>query len=203
MAAAYGGNDDRDHDGLCDSSEQRLGTNPAKLDTDADGFPDVVEVLSVYDPTDPTLPGPDQVGYLVAQPGSTLDLELRGTIDGDGQSATGQFMARSAFDAHGLRASDFFMSGLAVGAEPPDNARGIQAEEERFGSVLGRTRLTFRLHFQFNRPLTLDCAPALPFDYAIKSDVGGYVSIRNYLLVLLPHAAPLKPEDYCRPVACL
>jgi hypothetical protein len=202
-AHPYGRNDDRDQDGLCDASEQRLGTDPSKFDTDADGFPDVVEVLSGYKPTDPVLPGPDQVGYLVAEPGRTLELELRSTIDGDGQGATGQFMARSAFDARGLSAGDFFMSGQAIAAEPPENVRGMQASEEHFASVLGRTRLTFRLHFQFDSTQTLDCAAALPFDYAIKSDISGYVSIRNYLLVLMPNGAGLEPKDFCRPVACL
>jgi len=195
--------EDQDHDGLCDVSEQRLQTNAAKPDTDADGFPDVVEVLCGYSPTDPTSPAPDQVGYLVAQTGRKLDLELRSTIDGDGQDATGQFLARNTLDAFGLRASDFFVGGLAVSAEPPDNVRGIQADSERFASVLGKTRLTFRLHFEVNTSIALNCAAALAFDYAIKSDVGGYVNTRNYMLVVTPSDSASEPADFCLPLACL
>jgi hypothetical protein len=195
-------NDDRDRDGLCDSSEERIGTNPDVLDTDADGLPDVVEVLAGYNPTDPSNPGLDQLGYLVGQPGRALDLELRSTIEGNGQGATGQFMARNAFDVQGLRASDFFVSALAVGAEPPDNVRGIRAGEERFGSVLGRTRLTFRLHFEFASDVMLRCVAALPFMYSIKSDTGGYMGSRDYLLVVPPNDAAFEPADFCRPLAC-
>jgi hypothetical protein len=195
-------NDDRDQDGLCDSTEERTRTNPDLLDTDADGFPDAVEVLANYNPTDPSTPGPDQLGYLLGQPGRMLDLELRSTIEGNGQGATGQFMARNAFDAYGLRASDFFVSALAVGAVPPDNVRGMSAGEERFASVLGKTRLTFRLHFEFAGDVMLKCVAALPFVYSIKSDTGGYMGSRDYLLVVLPNDSAVKPEDFCRPVAC-
>jgi hypothetical protein len=194
--------DDRDQDGLCDSTEERIRTNPDVLDTDADGFPDMVEVVAGYNPSDPSTPGLDQLGYLVAQPGRTLDLELRSTIDGNGQGATGQFMARNAFDAHAFRASDFFVSALAIGAEPPDNVRGISAGEERFASVLGKTRLSFRLHFEFTSDLTLHCVAALPFVYSIKSDTGGYMGSRDYLLIVPPNDSAFEPEDFCRPVAC-
>jgi hypothetical protein len=194
---------DSDGDGLCDATEERLRTNPAALDTDADGFPDAVEQIAGYNATDPTSPGPDQVGYLVARPGRTLDFEVRATVQGSGEAATGQFQARSAFDPHGLSARDFFVSALAVDAVPPDNVRGIEATSERFGSVLGRTRLTFRLHFAFHSALTPDCAPALPFTYAAKGDNGSNLARGDYLLVASPNEGPVRAQDYCRPVACL
>jgi hypothetical protein len=194
---------DADQDGLCDRSEEQLGTSSASIDTDGDHIPDVIEVIGGYSPTDPTSPGVDQLGYLEAQPGRMLELELRATVEGKGQGATGQFTALNAFDARGLRANDFFMSGLAVRAEPPDNVRGIQPGDERFSSVLGRTRLTFRLSFSYIWDGKLDCAAALPFVYAIKSDIGGYSDARSYLLVVTPKGAGLRAADFCRPVACL
>lgn len=194
---------DSDADGLCDATELRIRTNPDAADTDGDGFPDVVELLSEYRATEPTSPGIDQVGYLVGRPGHVLDLELRTTIEGSGQGATGEFIARTAWDIHGLSADDYFVSAVAVSATPPDNVRGISEAGERFMSVLGRTRLTFRLHFEFTNEIELDCAPALPFRYMIKGDDGWYLASRDYLLVVTPGEAPMSPEDYCKPVACL
>jgi hypothetical protein len=201
LPTTYG--DDTDQDGLCDRSEDQLRTNPDSIDSDADHIPDVIEVIGGYDPTDPTSPGPDQLGYLEAVSGRLLDLELRGTVDGNGQGATGQFSALNAFDARGLRASDFFVSGLAVSAEPPDHVRGIRASDERFSSVLGRTRLRFRVSFAYESDAKLNCAAGLPFVYAIKNDVGGYNDARNYLLIVTPKQSALEAADFCRPVACL
>jgi hypothetical protein len=46
-------NDDRDHDGLTDQVEGELGTNPALVDTDGDGYSDSREVAAGSDPRDP------------------------------------------------------------------------------------------------------------------------------------------------------
>ncbi|HUF61167.1 MAG TPA: thrombospondin type 3 repeat-containing protein [Verrucomicrobiales bacterium] len=48
-----GGDEDRDGDGLTDSEELELGTDPDNSDTDGDGISDGVEVAAGSDPLDP------------------------------------------------------------------------------------------------------------------------------------------------------
>jgi hypothetical protein len=199
MRAPYA---DTDHDGLCDISEGMIGTDPTSLDTDHDGFPDVVEAIAEYVATDPSSPGVDQVVYLLAQAGQRVQAEITTTIVGNGAGATGQFNARNAYDRNGLWARDFFVGAVAVEALPPDNARGIVAQDERFTSVLGRTRLTFRLTFAFDTQLQPDCAAALPFDYEVKGDVGAYLASRKFMLVVTPVSSP-RAGGYCQPAECI
>ena len=44
---------DFDHDGLCNGAERALGTNPARRDTDGDGWTDGEEVAWGSDPLGP------------------------------------------------------------------------------------------------------------------------------------------------------
>jgi hypothetical protein len=44
---------DKDHDGLSNLAEYRVGSNPRKVDSDGDGVSDNWEVVNGYDPTDP------------------------------------------------------------------------------------------------------------------------------------------------------
>jgi hypothetical protein len=46
-------NNDRDHDGLTDVQEIKVGTNPDKADTDGDGYTDGQEYLGGSNPLDP------------------------------------------------------------------------------------------------------------------------------------------------------
>jgi hypothetical protein len=194
---------DRDADGLCDLTEERIGSDPDNWDSDGDGMPDTAEVIAGFDASDPVSPGPDQVAYLPAVEGSMISLEVRSTVEGIGPGVTGQFNARNSFDAYGQRASDYFVGATAVGAEPPDNIRDMQGEGEHFGAVNGRTRLRFNLRFAFNSETERVCAAALPFQYAIKSDLGGYLANRYYLLIVTPTEGEVAATDYCHPVACL
>jgi hypothetical protein len=193
---------DRDQDGLCDTSEAELGTDPDSADTDGDGFPDAVEAIGGSDPQDPTSPGPEQLAYLSLAAGA-LEFTVANTVDGNGEGASGQFNARNAFDRHGLRASDYYQSEVAIDAVPPDNVRGIQPDDGRFTSILGRTRLRFRLQFSVPMNESMTCSASLPFDFAVKSDVGGLLDSASYLLIVTPKAPPLEPQDFCRPVACI
>jgi hypothetical protein len=193
---------DSDHDGLCDVTEEQLGTDVDNVDTDADGIPDFVEVIAGYDSSDATSPSIDQIARLMALPGQTLDFEVRATFNGVGQGASGLFSALSSLNPRGLRADHYFVNGHAVSAEPPDNVRGIEPGEEHFASVLGNTRLVFSLRFAYGGDPPPTCSAALPFDYSIKSDSGVYVGSRTYLLIVSGDTRP-KAESFCRPVACL
>src|SRR5437868_4106863 len=123
---------DSDHDGVCDATEQMFGSNSQEADSDHDGFPDFVEVATGFDPTDPSVPGPDQVGFLTAVSQASYDFDVRGTVDSTGEGQTGLFAAYPTLDPQRLTAADFLVSGIAVDAEPPDNARGIAPAAERF-----------------------------------------------------------------------
>jgi hypothetical protein len=193
---------DSDHDGLCDVTEEQLGTDVDRVDTDSDGIPDFVEIIAGYDSSDATSPSIDQIGRLMGQAGQTLDYEVRATFNGVGQGASGLFSALSSLNPRGLRADHYFISGHALSAEPPDNVRGIEPGAEHFGSVLGNTRLVFSLHFAYGGDPPPTCTAALPFEYSLKSDSGFYVGSRTYLLIVSSDVRP-KAEDFCRPVACL
>jgi hypothetical protein len=192
---------DRDQDRLCDDTEAMLGTDPNAFDTDLDAWPDVVEAITDSNPQDPSSPRADEVVYL--QPGGTVDFNVAATVVGNGEGATGEFRARNAFDARGRRASDYYQGATAIGADPPDNVRGIQADAVRFDTVSGKTRLRFRLQFGFTRDENLACSAALPFEYRVKGDVGGYLDSHSYLLVVTPARPKLDAQAFCLPVACL
>jgi hypothetical protein len=60
---------DSDGDGLCDSDELVMGTNPLLADTDGDGYPDGLEVTLGSDPLNPkSIPNISPPGYLVSPP---------------------------------------------------------------------------------------------------------------------------------------
>jgi hypothetical protein len=192
---------DHDHDHLCDDSEQELGTNPDKPDSDDDGWPDVIEAIIDTDPHDPNSPSRDQFGYLLPDPG-TLDFDGAITDRGHGEGVSGQFIARNGLDREGRRAGDYFSGLTATGAEPPDNVRGEHDDAGHFDSILGATRLSFRLRFALADATVSPCAAALPFDLALKSDTGGIIGAQRYVLVVTERP-PLTAADFCVPVGCL
>lgn len=194
---------DRDADGLCDATEARAGTDPDEWDTDGDGMPDTAELIAAFDANDPISPGPDQIVYLGAQNGRMISFEVRSTVDGGGAGVTGQFVAHGAFDPNDRTASDYFIGGTALGAEPPDNVREMQPQSEHFGKVSGKTRLRFSVAFAYGSDQALDCALTLPFEYAVKSDIGGYLTSRFYALIVTPWDGEPSPTDFCQPVSCL
>lgn len=197
---------DADDDGLCDPREEELGTDARAKDSDADGLPDRAEIVNGFDPTDPGSPAIDQLGYLQARISATVDFPVRATVDGNGESISGSFVALPALDPDGLTAGDFFRSAVAVSADPIDSVRSINGESARFGSVLGKTRLAFSLRFEYSGESQLheelSCARAYPFRYAIKTDDGRVRAERLFVLVLVPEGANTDEIDYCRPPYC-
>src|SRR5262249_32473871 len=99
---------DTDRDGLCDSREQELGTDPESKDRDAAGLPDLPEPVNGFDPTNPNAPAGDQLGYLTARVGASIDFPIRATIDGGGENVSGIFQSLPSLDPDGFDAGDFF-----------------------------------------------------------------------------------------------
>jgi hypothetical protein len=198
--------DDRDHDGVCNGTEIALASNPERADTDGDGFPDFTEVMANYVPTNPVVPNPDQVTYLSGSSESTVDFEVRMTVDGAGLGYTGEFRPDASPDPRGISAKDFFLGAEAVGGQPTDNVRGVDAEGERFNSVLGKTRVSFRLHFALGRNKAASCAIGYPFEYRLKDDNGRYSAARSFMLVVTPADERLNANGghtFCVPASCI
>jgi len=196
--------EDTDRDGVCDRYEDTLGSDPLRGDTDRDGLPDFSEIIGGFNLTDPTTPAPDQVAYILGSTGATLDFPLRVTLEGSGQGYSGEFRVRSdALDPRGYTAKDFFEGAIAISGEPPDNVRGVQSESERFMSVMGKTRLSFQLHFRVRTEELPRCAIAYPFEYRMKADDGRFATARDYVLVVVPESSNGERRSFCVPEVCL
>jgi hypothetical protein len=202
-AAVLNPDDDRDRDGICDVTEAALTTDPDRVDTDRDGLPDFTEVNANFDATNPMIPGLDAVAYLSAASANTIEFEARMTVDGSGLGYTGEFRTREAFDPNGLTAKDFYQGAVAIGGQPTDNVRGVQAESERFESVLGRTRVAFQLRFGIGVVKPANCSFGYPFEYRLKDDNGRFTATRDYLLIVTPDSDARGQHKYCLPAACL
>lgn len=192
---------DRDHDGVCDSTELAYESDPDRADTDRDGLPDFTELVAGFNPTDPTSPNPDQIAYIAGEAQAALDFVLRMTVEGNGVGYTGEFRDFEGADLRGLTAKDFFEAGSALDAEPPDNVRGMQVDAERFESVLGKTRLTFMLRFKVSPAELPACTIGYPFEYRVKSDSGHFVASRDYLLIAM-HESAGERSRFCVPEKC-
>jgi hypothetical protein len=193
---------DRDHDGLCDDTEDELHSNADRLDTDGDGFPDALELIAGTDLRDPLEPAADHVAHLDAgQRDLAFDVAL--TVDGEATAARGRFSSRNALDPLSRDASDFFTACSAVSAEPPESVRDVQPEKARFGTVLARARLRYRLLFSDPGDRASECVAALPFDFSADDELGHDLDRARYLLVFAATGTPQDPERFCRPVACL
>ncbi|MDD9934590.1 MAG: hypothetical protein OXT09_13355 [Myxococcales bacterium] len=198
---APGSADDNDGDGLCNGTEPDYGADPEVFDTDGDGLPDLVEVANAFDVASPGSPAEDQLGLLEARPGATLELDVRTTVDGDGQALSGFFSPiGSGIWPQPHDVGEFFISAVAVSADPIDNVRGIDYDSERFGFVAGETRLGFHLLFEYPFDEGVECARAYPFRYRLKNDEGDTVAQRLFLVVVAPEGA--GDIEYCLPDDC-
>ncbi|MET0391193.1 MAG: hypothetical protein ABW321_34795 [Polyangiales bacterium] len=193
---------DAEPDGLCDATERELGTDAAQADTDHDGWPDGVEVIAGMDPRDPTEPSVDRVVYLQPAAGElTFDLALM--VEGHGEAASGELVSGQSLDARSRRAGDYFRGSVAVGALPPENVRDIKPEASRFGMILGRTRLSYRLRFAATSDEPLDCAASLPFEFVVKDEQDRYLAREHYTLIVTADRSALTAALFCRPAACI
>jgi hypothetical protein len=194
---------DADGDGLCDTTEADLGTDPDEVDSDGDGIPDIIELVGGHEPVMPADPAPDQLAYLPGTRGAAIDFETRFTVEGDGQGLSGWFGALGTLYRDGDSADLYHVGSTALQAAPIDAARSIEAGSARFEAVLGRTRLSFLLQFELGDRSDRTCARAYPFRYAIKSDDGQVRAERTYMLVIGPAGATqLEAEGFCLPSGC-
>lgn len=196
-------NDDRDRDGVCNGTELALMSDPDRGDTDRDGIPDFTEAFANFVATDPLIPAPDQLLYLFAASRESVAFELRMTVNGSGLGYTGEFRALDAPDPRGVTAKDFYLGAEALGGEPADNVRGVQAESERFESVLGKTRVSFQLHFAIGAAKVTGCTMGYPFEYRLKDDNGRFSASRDYLLVVTPDLNANGEHTFCVPASCI
>jgi hypothetical protein len=194
---------DTDGDGLCDRTERQFGTDFEAKDSDADGLPDLIEIGNGFDATSSDEPAEDQVAYLVGEPGAGLEFPVRMTVQGDGQALTGYFEVIPSIYADGVTAQEFFRGTMATTADPIDGVRSVQPGSARFGGVLGRTRLSFALRFEYPEGLdAVECGRAYPLRYVLKSDDGMTVAERLFLLVVAPEVEANLERQYCLPSRC-
>jgi hypothetical protein len=191
---------DTDSDWLCDETELRAGTDPQSADSDGDRLPDGVEVQYGLDPLDDADPGATGIVFLRATPGSMSELQLHVVVDGAGESFSGELDAWPGLDASWATAEQYFATAVATSAEPPDHVFGFPANGDRIGSVVGETRLGFRLRFVFGRDVAAVCPEVVPFGYAIKRQDGVRFGDRHYTLVVAPD---IDTISWCPAETCL
>ena len=195
---------DRDRDGVCDETERVLGSDLDRLDTDNDGLPDLIEAALSFDPVDGEDPNQARLATLSGSVGATLDYPVRATSQGTGNALQGAFMALSSIYSEAETAQDFYVTALAVSAEPPDHVRSIEGSEARFIQVEGETRLSFNLNFAYPHAAPMGCSRAYPFRFVVNSDDGKRLATElRVLLVTAEGAGPKDASAYCIPDDCL
>ncbi len=170
---------DDDEDGLCNVTEEDLGSDPDTIDSDGDGLPDFIEAIYGFLPTDPSSPEEDQLPRLAAVEGAQTSWAVRLSATGKPSDFIGVFENIPAPYDDGTSAGTFFVSSSAVSCEPPDAVRGIEADRQRFVLALGPVRLELGIELKYDRSIdTSSCARAYPFQYFIKNDEGVVVADR-------------------------
>lgn len=194
---------DEDNDGLCDRTERQLATSPDVADSDGDGLPDLIEASSGFEPSNATVPAEDQVAHLLAEPGAVLDFPVHVTVEGDGTALTGHLEPSGSVYGDGRSARDFVVSTTAIEANPVDGVRRIEPGSARFTGVLGRTRLSFSVRFEYPEHFDAPaCALGYPLRYELKSEDGSMVADRLFMLLVAPPSADDSADAFCVPQRC-
>lgn len=176
---------DSDGDGLCDVDEFQRRTDPNDADTDGDGFSDYVEAQNGSSSFDRTSPDRTTMLLMSEAPTGTLDTVLTFSVRGVGETMGGEFIREPMnIDDDGTLAQTFYLGSAALGASPMENVRGGIVGANFLG-VIGRTLLTFSLHFaQAQEPR--GCMRAYPFGYMLHTGDGSLRGLDIRWLVLVP-----------------
>jgi hypothetical protein len=179
---------DRDNDGLCDDTEREVTrTDPDDPDTDGDGFIDGFEYSFGSSPLRATSPEPERVLTWREQPGERIETVFTLFFRGNGQAVFGAFY-ESPEGVDGLRGEDLGVTIEALAAVPPSNAPDRTAE--RFVSVLGATRLTFRIVGEWPSREPLRCRRAYVLYPSAYAEELGLLSLRGYFVDVRAAEAP-------------
>ncbi len=194
-------NADTDNDGVCDATEIERGLNPTLDDTDADGFSDYAEVLLGFNPVDGASPNRDTVLILRESDVGAVQVPLTVSIRGSGEDYEGAFQSLGAPDEAGDTAMTFFTESVATFAEPMENVAILDAENQAFRGVVGRTLMGFEVRFEFAGEATpRGCARGYEWRYNVKRSDGRIVSAQTYLLLVLPPGQTLEGSaEWCLP----
>jgi hypothetical protein len=197
-----GSREDADQDGVCDGTEESIGSSSDTADSDGDGLPDLIELIYGFTLTDPLSPSSDRLVRLEARGNAQVQFPVRFTVEGESSDFIGFFEDSASPYDDGSSAGRYLESSVAIAAEPPEAARVVDGARQRFLAVLGTARL--ELEVRFTVPSDEDaegCARVYPFRYGIREDGEGLVEDRLYLLVVAP-AGGDAPEDFCQPLNC-
>jgi hypothetical protein len=176
---------DSDGDGLCDVTEFQRRTSAYDADTDGDGFSDWVEAQNGSDALSLGSPVRSMMVEMSDTPMATLDVPLSFTVRGIGETFGGELTRLPLYyDDDMTEASTFYAGTTALGATPMENVHGGIMGSQFFG-VLGRTLLTFSVHFQQTQPARR-CMRAFPFGFLVKTEAGSVRATLTRWLVIVP-----------------
>jgi hypothetical protein len=186
---------DSDGDGLCDDTERARGTDPARADTDGDGFPDLVEIHAYADALMIDSPDRDDLVVLPVERLATASVPLTFTVRATGGTYVGGFAARPRPLADGSSANDFFLGASGVTATPSTNVTLIDGE--LFAGVVGRTLLTYQVDFEYRDDALLECMRVYPFTYQVKLQDESLVGLQSRLLLVVPRGMEPGRGTWC------
>ena len=189
---------DSDHDGLCDSTEARLGTNPDSADTDGDGFPDGVEFATGFSAKNGALPSASDYVVLQATSGATASDDVLLHVYGNGDDVIGAVDVSEAADAEGWTAATFLQSFKAVQAYPPDSVSNVIGSAARFAGVNGSATLFFQAVFDVATENVSACNRFYSYGLIVKGTNGSRLANSHRALAIVPPMKSVRTlTDWC------
>lgn len=188
---------DTDGDGLCDETERSRGLDPSSGDTDRDGVSDYMELIFGFDGADSAVPTDDRHLVLTSVAGQTVRGRASITVSGEGVDYYGAFEGFGGSD--GLRTSDYYLSSVALRADPAGQVVSIDESLERFVGVTGATTLTFEIVMGFDTQPVVSCKRGYAFRYNVKRADGMLVASPRFFLTVAPAEAAEREVPYCVP----